>query len=251
MLAVAIAMLAVTWWGGWTVGQTQVFAADAPAAAADVETFTVYRINTPGDYVMQGNTLVRYGSIPTPPFPPPDDPVVPPTPPVPVDELSEAVTAAVNTIPATDARHAAALKMSAICQVLGSQISTGKIHPTDGPQALQLIGKAGLGKDAKTWEPVLAVIESALAKATTAEASAKILETAGAAVLATVPDSDAAVATMQAGGEIGENAAFKSLAEKYGFDWDKFLEFLMQLLMLLLPLITWVVPNLAFAMMFA
>ncbi len=208
----------------------------AASVATAAEPLKVYKLDA-GHYLITGtNVSVQPVQIVTPDVP------TPPPPPVPVDELSKAVTAAVNTIPATDARHAAALKMAAICQVLGGQISAGKIHPTDAAQALQLIGKAGLGKDAKTWEPVLAVIESALSKATTAEASAKVLDTAGAAVLATVPASDAAVATMQAGGE--DNAAFKSLAEKYGFDWNKFLEFIMQLLMVLLPLITWI-PKLA------
>ncbi len=173
----------------------------------------------------------------------------PPVPPEPVSDLAKNVVAAVNKLPANDARHSAAMKLAAVCQVLGEQVGTGKIHPTDSAQAFQLIGKAALAKDATTWGNVLGVIESALTKATTADAAAKVLNTAGSAVLSTVPDSSDAVETMTGGGPLKDNQAFKALAEKYGFDWNAFLQFVMQLLTLLLPLITWA-PKAAVALLF-
>lgn len=195
-----------------------VMAAVSLSAQAQVKIFKLEA----GHYMVQGDGIVTCQIVS------PDTPV-PPTPtPTPVDEFSKAVVAAVNKIPATDARHAAAMKLSAVCQVLGEQVTGGKIHPTDGAQAFQLIGKAALAKDAKTWTNVLEVIETALTKATTAESSADVLTTAGVAVLSTVP----------AAGD-GTTETMRAAAEKYGFDWDKFLEFLMQLLVLLLPLITW------------
>lgn len=217
----AIAMLAVTWCGGWTVGQTQVFAADAPAAAADVETLTVYRINTPGDYVMQGNTLVRYGSIPTPPVPPPDDPVVPPV--VPVSDLSKAIVAEISKIPASDKRHTAAMKLTATYQMLAGQVRDGKIHPTNAVAAADMICPIALGADGKQapWPAVFAVVNAAVGKAGTTEATAAVFDEAATATLSTVPASGDLEAT----------------AERYGFDWTSFLAFLMELLKILLPLI--------------
>lgn len=199
----------------------------------------IYKLEA-GHYMVQGDGIVTCQIVA------PDVPT-PPNPPVPSD-LAKAIVAAVNAIPVNDARHTAALKLAAVCQVIGGQVADGKIHPTDAAQALSLVAKAALAKDATAWSGVLTVIESALTKATTADASAKVFSAAGAAVLSTVPNSADAVATLQSG-PLKDNAAFKSLAQKYGFDWDTFLAFLIQLLTLLLPLITWLPKIVAVALL--
>ena len=149
---------------------------------------------------------------PSGPVPPP------PPPPPPVDDLSKAVTAEINKIPATDARHAAAMKLAKTLEVLAQQA----IPPDKTVSAVTTIANLALGSDAQAWSSVLAVVNSALGKCTTELACDTVLTQAAAAVTATVPTS--------ADGDIN------ALAEAYGFDWDKFLDFLMQLIMLLLPL---------------
>lgn len=215
MLAIAVAMLAVAWWGGWTVGQTQVFAADAPAAAS-VQTITVYRV-TAGDYVIQGGVIVPFGQQPTPPNPP--EPPTPPTPPV--SDLAKSIVAEINKLPATDKRHTAAMKLTATYQMLAGQVKDGKIHPTNAVAAADLICPIALGTDGKTWAGVFSVVNAAVGKAGTAEATAAVFDEAATATLSTVPASGDLEAT----------------AERYGFDWSTFMAFLMQLLQILLPLI--------------
>ena len=150
--------------------------------------------------------------------PGPDDPVVPPQ-----TAFAKAVTDAVAKIPASDKRHTAALKLTATYQMLAGQVKDGKIHPANAVQAADLICPIALGADKKDWGGVFSVVNDAVGKAGTPEATAAVFTAAADAVLSTVP----------AAGD-GDMAA---AAERYGFDWDSFLAFLMQLLQILLPLI--------------
>lgn len=188
--------------------------ADAPTAAS-VQTITVFRV-TAGDYVIQGGTLVPFGTQPIPtPDPTPD--------PTPVSDLSKAVVAEINKIPVSDKRHTAAMKLTATYQMLGGQVRDGKIHPTNAVAAADLICPIALGADGKQapWPGVFSVVNAAVGKAGTVEATAAVFDEAATATLSTVPASGDLEAT----------------AERYGFDWTSFLAFLMQLLQILLPLI--------------
>ena len=158
----------------------------------------------------------------------PDGPVVPPVPPVdPVvptpTVFSKAVVAEVNKIPASDKRHESALKLTATYQMLAGQIKDGKIHPSNAVQAADLICPIALGADKSAWTGVFAIVNAAVGKAGTPEATAGVFTTAADAVLSTIP----------AAGD-GDMAA---AAARYGFDWDSFMSFLMELLKILLPLI--------------
>jgi hypothetical protein len=153
-----------------------------------------------------------------PVVPPPDDPVVPPE-----LEFGNAVKAAVNKIPVSDARHAAAMKLSATYQMLGGQVKDGKIHPTSAVKAAEMICPIALGSDGKAWGGVFAVVNAAVGKAGTPEATAAVFDAAASAVLVTVPASS--------------DGDMEKAAAQYGFDWTSFMAFLMQLLQILLPLI--------------
>ncbi len=177
----------------------------------------VYKLDA-GYYLIQGDQIVAAQIVG------PSDPVVPPPVIVPDSDLKKQIVAAVNQIPATDARHTAALKLSAVYQALAGKVRDGTIPPGSAVTAVDLLGKAALGTaDAKTFAPVIAVVDAALSKATTATAIAGILTEAADAVASTVPASG--------------DESMGALATRYGFDWDKFLEFIMQLLQVLLPLI--------------
>lgn len=186
-------------------------------AAASVQTITVYRV-TAGDYVFQGGTLVPFG---TQPPVPPDDPVDPPVPPV--SDLSKAIVAEIGKVAASDKRHTAAMKLTATYQMLAGQVRDGKIHPTNAVAAADMICPIALGADGKQapWPAIFAVVNAAVGKAGTAEATAAVFDEAAAATLSTVPAS----------GDL------EAAAERYGFDWTSFMAFLMQLLQILLPLI--------------
>ena len=185
----------------------------------------VFKITKPGYYQLLNGRLAPVQVIdvddPTPPLPP-DDPTPPPQP---ATDLAKAVTAAVQKIPVSDKRHAAAMKLTATYQMLGGQVKDGKIHPASAVKAAEMICPIALGADGKAWAGVFSVVNAAVGKAGTPAATAAVFDEAATAVLAMVP----------AAGD-GEDA-MAAAAERYGFDWTTFMAFLMQLLQMLLPLI--------------
>lgn len=228
--AAAIVAMAAMWWNGWIVGQTRAVAADAPAAAADVETFTVFRINTPGDYVIQNGVLVRYGSIPTPPVPP-----EPPTPPVPpVSDLAKAVVAEINKVAASDARNAAATKLGAAYDALGgATIPAAKAVEVANAMTAMVLTAA----ERQLMTGAMTAVNAALAKCTTDAQVAATFKEAGAACVSTVPASAAAVAQMQSDLAMADQDELKALGERYGIDWAAFMNMVMQFLTVILPII--------------
>jgi hypothetical protein len=175
-----------------------------------------------GSYVITGQVRA-VGPVISPDGPQPDPNPDPNPDPTPVSQFSKAVTDAVAKIPASDKRHTAALKLTATYQMLAGQVKDGKIHPANAVQAADLICPIALGPDKKDWGGVFSVVNAEVGKAGTPEATAATFTAAADAVLSTVP----------AAGDGDMQAA----AERYGFDWDSFLAFLMQLLQILLPLI--------------
>lgn len=137
----------------------------------------------------------------------------------PNDELSKAVIAEVNKIPASDQRHGAALKLSKTLEMLADQT----IPANKTVEATNTIVKLALGSDATTWSAVTARISEALSKCTTEAQADAVLDTAANAVMSTIP------ASMEA-----SNA---ELAKRFGIDWDVFLKFIMELIVKLLPLL--------------
>lgn len=179
------------------------------ASAAEPQQIVVWKLDA-GYYVVSGSQILAF---------PPSGPVVPPVdPPVtPVNDLTQAITAAVNAVPAGDKRNAAALKLSKIYEMLAGQ----KLPPAKAVEAVNTIVNLGLGSDKETLAGVYSVVNAALGKCTTEAAVSAVLTEAADAVGASVPAS-------------GDE---RQTAEKYGIDWDKFLSFIMQLLTVLLPII--------------
>lgn len=188
-------------------------------SAAEPQQMTVFRISEPGYYMISGSQIVSFA--PGGPVVPPVDPVVPPV--IPVSAFSKAVTDAVAKIPASDKRHESALKLTATYQMLAGQVKDGKIHPTSAVQAADLICPIALGSEKAAWSGVFSIVNDAVGKAGTADATAAVFTAAADAVLSTVPAAG--------------DGDMKAAAARYGFDWDSFLAFLMQLLQILLPLI--------------
>ena len=185
----------------------------AVASASEPQQITVWKLDA-GYYIVSGSQIVAFP--PGGPVIPPNDPVVPPQTP-----FAQAVTAAVTAIPESDKRHQAAMKLTATYQMLAGQVKDGKLHPTSAVAAAELLCPIALGSDKAAWGPVLAVVNAEVGKAGTPEATAAAFTQAADAVLATVPAS----------GDL------QAAAERYGFDWDKFMTFLMELFLKLLPLI--------------
>lgn len=184
------------------------------ASAADPVKITVFRLDS-GYYVIQGGEIVAF---------PPNGPIVPPdVPNPPTTEFSKAVTAAVTMLPANDQRHAAALKLAAVYRLLAQQVKDGKIHPTSAVKGAELLCPAALGADSKDWGGVFLVVNAAVGKAGTPDATAAVFVEAADTVQSTTP--------------AGDYDDMQMAASRYGFDWDKFMTFLMQLLQVLLPLI--------------
>ena len=186
------------------------------ASAAEPQQITVWKLDA-GYYIVSGSQILAF---------PPNGPVVPPVTPdvppvVPTTEFQKRVGDAVMSIPASDARHQAALKLTATYQMLAGQVKDGKIAPANAVAAAELICPIALGTDKAVWAPVFSVVNDAVSKAGTPEATAKVFTDAADAVLSTVPASG--------------DGDMKAAATRYGFDWDKFMEFLMQLLQILLP----------------
>lgn len=156
--------------------------------------------------------LIGLTPVPTP------DPTPQPT------DLAKSIVTEVNKLPATNARYATAMKLSAIYRLLAEQIGGGNIPPAASIEAVNQITKTALGAEAPAWVGVIGMTNAALAKvATDKTASANVLTISADAVLSTVP----------AHGEMG----MPELATKYGFDWMAFLAFIMELLKILLPII--------------
>jgi len=188
------------------------------ASAADPQQMTVWKLEA-GYYMVSGSQIIAFP--PSGPVVPPVDPVVSPV--VPVTAFAKSVTDAVAKIPVNDKRHESALKLTATYQMLAGQIKDGKIHPTSAVQAADLICPIALGAEKNSWTGVFALVNDAVGKAGTADATAAVFTAAADAVLSTVPAAG--------------DGDMKAAAERYGFDWDSFLAFLMQLLQILLPLI--------------
>ncbi len=183
------------------------------ASAAQPQQITVWKLDA-GYYIVSGSQILAFP--PEGPVVPPDDPVVPPSTP-----FAQAVTAAVNQIAVSDKRHQAAMKLTATYQMLAGQVKDGKIHPSNAVQAAELLCPIALGSEKAAWGRVCSVVTDEVSKAGTPEATAAVFTAASDAVLATVPAS----------GDL------QAAAERYGFDWDKFMAFLMELIVKLLPLI--------------
>ena len=184
-------------------------------SAAEPQQITVWKLEA-GYYMVSGSQIVSFA---------PGGPIVPPVVPpvIPVSQFSKSVTDAVGKIPASDKRHESALKLTATYQMLAGQVKDGKIHPTSAVQAADLICPIALGSEKAAWSGVFSIVNDAVGKAGTADATAAVFTAAADAVLSTVPAAG--------------DGDMKAAAARYGFDWDSFLAFLMQLLQILLPLI--------------
>lgn len=198
-----------------------IFALLVCLASVAVAGETVFRITKPGFYRVAGSQIVTYDltilDVGGPVVPPIDPPVVPP-----VNNFEAAVVAEVNKIPVSDKRHESALKLTATYQMLAGQVKDGKIHPANAVAAADLICPIALGAGSKdTWGGVWSLVNAAVAKAGTPAECVAVFDAAATAVLSTVPAS----------GDL------EAAATRYGFDWNAFLAFLMQLLQILLPLI--------------
>ena len=141
--------------------------------AAEPQQFTVWKLDA-GYYVVSGSQIVAFP--PGGPVVPPVDPVVPPT-----TDLAKAIVAEIDKLPATDKRHTAAMKLTATYQMLAGQVKDGKIHPTNAVAAADLICPIALGTDGKAWAGVFSVVNAAVGKAGTAEATAAVFDEAAAA----------------------------------------------------------------------
>ena len=201
----------------------------AVASASEPQQITVWKLDA-GYYIVSGSQIVAFP--PGGPVIPPNDPVVPPQTP-----FAQAVTAAVTAIPESDKRHQAAMKLTATYQMFAGQLKDGKLHPTSAVAAAELLCPIALGSDKAAWGPVLAVVNAEVGKAGTPEATAAVFTQAAEVVLSTVPNSGPALAMMQAGMMMGENEEMTKLAKSFGFDWSKFMEFVMDLFLKLLPFI--------------
>lgn len=188
------------------------FLAASVASAAEPQQMTVWKLEA-GYYMVSGSQIVAF---------PPSGPIVPPVPPTPPQsDMTKAIKEAVNAIPANDKRHETALKLTATYQMIAEQVRTDKIPLVSASEATSLISKVAIGSEATKWAAVMAIVNLELTKATSLSAAAGILDQAAAAVSSSVPDA----------------GDMDAAAERYGFDWNTFMQFLMELLKVLLPLI--------------
>lgn len=158
-------------------------------------------------------TLVPIGPAPGP-VPEPD--------PTPDADLTKSIVAAVEKIPADDSRHAVALQLAKVYEMLA-----GQTIPADKTiVAVNTIVKMMILDDVTEWSGVLDVVNEALGKCKTEAEADAVLVAASSAISSTVP-----------AGDLSTDDAYKEAAGKYGLDWEKFLEKLIQLLTVLLPLI--------------
>jgi len=207
-VAAAVGVLCL---GAATMGQAP--KADGPRVLLDV---TGYQS---GKYLLtiEGSAVTIEAATVIDPYSPDPDVPVPPQP-EPDSDFVKVVVGAVQAIPESDARHAAALKLAKTYEMLaGQDIPVDKVV-----NAVETIAKLALQADAKAWEGVRKVVETRLGQCQTEADCDKILAEATEAIESTIPAS-----------ELDPAAA----AESYGFDWDTFLDFLMKLLTMLLPLI--------------
>lgn len=189
----------------------------------------------------------------------PDGPVIPPvTPPVvppvvpPVNDFSGKVTAAVNAISISEQRHAAAVKVSGIYQMIGSKVEDDTLPFASAGNAVNWMMKPAIGAtDAATWAGVTAIVEAKLNGCQSKADCLSTLNTAASSVLATAPKSEAAVAALEPGVMLDDNETFQTLAKAYGFDWNAFLMVLLELFMKFLPLIISTVEKVGFLILFA
>jgi hypothetical protein len=218
MLAIAVAMLAVAWWGGWTVGQTQVFAADAPAAAS-VQTITVYRV-TAGDYVIQGGVIVPFGQ--QPPVPP-DDPVDPPVP----DDASKLTADLIKALPASNTRHENAIKLAGTLKLLADQTKEKKLDADTIAKVYSPLMAVAVPDNA--WKHIHAAILAGLKACPSPAVCAATLEQYAAGAMSTVPNqADPKIVRGVSSDEVA------AAAEEYGFNWATILNLLLPILLKLL-----------------
>lgn len=191
----------------------------------------------------------------------PDGPVVPPvvvppvTPPVipPVNSFAANVTAVVNAIPVSEQRHAAAVKICGVYQMVGSKVEDDTLPFASAGSAVSWLLKPAIGAtDAATWAGVNAIVEAKLNGCQSKADSLAALNTAASSVLATAPKSEAAVAALEPGVMLDDNETFQTLAKAYGFDWNVFLMTLLELFMkYFLPMIISVVEKFGVLILFA
>jgi len=104
--------------------------ADAPKAAA-VEAITVYRINSPGYYVVQGGQIVPFGVQPPEPTPTPD-----PT----LTERAKTIKAAAEKASSDPKREETATQLAELYRQIGAKITDKTIT---GQEMIQLAIKYG------------------------------------------------------------------------------------------------------------
>lgn len=184
------------------------------AVAGEPEAITVWKLDA-GYYVVSGSQIVAFPPS-GPVVPPVDPPVVPPTP---DSDFSKAVINAVMTVPASDKRNTAAFKLSGIYEMLAGQ----KLPPAKAVEAISSIVNLGLGSDKETLAGVYAVVNAELARCKDEAAVSAVLSKAADAVGSTVPVSG------------GEDEA--QTAKRYGIDREAFRQFIMDLIIKLLPII--------------
>jgi hypothetical protein len=225
------------------------FLAASLSSAAEPQSIPVWTLKA-GHYTVVGGKIVNFPPS-GPVVPPPDDPVVPP-PVVPVATLTKAVTDAVNAIPASDKRHAAAVKVSGLYQMIGSKVEDDTLPFASAGAAVAWMLKPAIGvSDAATWDGVNAVVEKALSGCQTKAACVTALNQAASAVTSTVPASEKACAALEPGIMLGDNKAFQELAKVYGIDWNAFLMTLLELFLKFLPHIISAVEKVGFLILFA
>jgi hypothetical protein len=219
--------------------------------ATTAEAQKVYRLPA-GDYLITGDVRpIGPVIVPGTVVPPPVDPIVPP-PVVPVATLTKAVTDAVNAIPASDKRHTAAVKVSAVYQMIGSKVEDDTLPFASAGAAVAYMMKPALGvSDAATWAGVSAIVEAKLNGCQSKADCLTTLNTAASAVLATVPASESAVASLEPGVMRADSEVMQSLAKTYGIDWNAFLMILLELFLKFLPMIISAVEKVGFLILFA
>lgn len=202
-----------------------VFAATVCQAAA-VEEIVIFKINTPGYYVIEAGKIVPFGA-PTPtPEPEPQ--------PEPTTSLTKAVVAEINKIAANNARHAAATKLGKSYEMLAGQT----VSPAKAVDVSRAVVAFMLtSTEAQSLAGAVSVVNAALAKCTTDAAVSAVFSEAGAACVSTVPNSEAALSQMGTKLKAGETDEFKALGERYGIDWAAFMQMLVQFMTVILPII--------------
>ena len=205
---------------------------------------TILEIPAPGKYVLTiapGGAVSISGPVATispggvvvpPVVVPVDPPVVPPVVP-PVSEIAASIQAAVEAIPATAKRNETAAKVAGTYQLIAAQIKDGKIPQSSIPAVINGI-KAFLTMGDGKWEAVIDKTLTYIATCASPTACADVFTQSATGILATIPGplADAPqVELSEAMQTAGFSQELVAKSERAGFDWAKWLPFILQLIM--------------------